>query len=423
VDVEQYSRVTYTDARGRFRFTDLSPGTYHLQIQAEGCRAWAGDLDFSAGLARDVELERMRRVVARDVDPFVRVDGEQFIVNGQEFRFIGVNLRGLVHYGTDTFKNWDGRPAQKEHQHQQLAEARRMGARVVRVFLAAKDAAHQEVGDRLARVLALLESDDRLKDMYLILCFTDIYHNTPFHPQGDDPFYETQPDGWTLLNRAWFEGGYTQNYLPFVDHIVTTFHHHPQIFAWEIGNELKVTTGHQFRRLFIRFNHEVAQHIAAVDPNNHLITTGMLSTKHAGLGFPGALQLYRLPHISFVTNHIYNGGFDFTSGCRQGNLQGHGDDSAVAQHQEVGKPLVVEEAGYDATRDTPSRGTEVQEDMRRWFDEKRARGYMQWAFMSGGDIGDGDSCRGMDQALHTDWDSLFTSFQDRAKQLGTPIPS
>jgi hypothetical protein len=29
----------------------------------------------------------------------------------------------------------------------------------------------------------------------------------------------------------------------------------------------------------------------------------------------------------------------------------------------------------------------------------------------------------MEQALHTDWDSLFEAFQERAKDPGTPIPS
>lgn len=293
-----------------------------------------------------------------------------------------------------------------------------MGARVVRLFLAAKDASHEEVGNRLAGVLQLLE--EHFSDMYLILCFTDLYENTPFHPRGDDGFYQSQ-GGFSILNRAWFEERYTDNYLPFVEHIVRTFHHHPQIFAWEIGNELKMLMGPQPRRLFIKFNHDVAERIAELDPDNHLITTGMLSTKHAGLGIPGATQLYGSPHISFLTNHIYNGGFDFTSGCREGNLVGHGDDSSVAK--EVGKPLIIEEAGYDALRNSPDRVEELREDMRRWFDEKGARGYMQWGFMSGGDIGDGDNCRGMDQAFHTDWDSLFAAFQERAGNLGTPIPS
>jgi hypothetical protein len=419
--VEQYNRVTYTDAQGKFLFVDLPPGAYQVQVLAEGCQAWVRDLDFSTDLARDVRLETLSRAAPRAADPFVRVDGDQFIVNGEKFRFIGVNLRGLAHYGNDTFNKWENRPAQKEDQHKQLAEARRMGARVVRLFLAARDAPPQEVGERLTGVLKVLESDNLLQDMYLILCFTDIYKNTPFHPQGDDDFYESQ-HGWELLNRAWFEGGYTKNYLPFVEHIVRTFHHHPQIFAWEIGNELKLMTGPQYRRLFIKFNHDVANHIAQIDPSNHLITTGLLSTRHADLGTPGALQLYSSPHISFVTNHIYNGGFDYTAGCRVGDKIGHGDDSSVAQHPSIRKPLIVEEAGYDAERQSPARGQDAAEDMRRWFDEKGARGYMQWAFMSGGNIGDGDSCRGMDQALHTDWDSLYTAYKDRARNLGTLGP-
>lgn len=416
-DVEQYNRVAYSDAQGRFRFVELLPGTYRAQVFAPDY--WAFDDEFSTDQPLDVELRRIRREesFAFAVDAFVRVERDRFIVDNNEFRFVGVNLRGLAHYGTDTFRNWDGRPAQKEHQRQQLAESRRMGARVARLFLAAKDTSPEEVGNRLRGVLQLLE--EHFHDMYLILCFTDLYENTPFHPRGDDGFYQSQ-GGFSILTREWFEGGYKENYLPFVEHIVRTFHHHPQIFAWEIGNELKMLTGEKPIRLFIKFNHEVAERIAELDPSNHLITTGMLSTKHAGMGFPGAKDLYGSPHINFLTNHIYNGGFDFTSGCREGDLLGHGDDSAVAK--EVRKPLIVEEAGYDALRNDPDRAVEVREDMRRWFDELGAQGYMQWAFMSGGDIGDGDSCRGMDQALHNDWDSLFAAYQERARNLGTPIP-
>ncbi len=416
-DVEQYNRVAYSDAQGHFRFVELPLGTYHVRVLARDYRAWTLDLEFSTDLTRDVKLRRIDRIPSFVIDPFVRVDGDQFIVDDREFSFIGVNLRGLAHYGTDTFRNWDGRPAQKEHQRHQLAEARRMGARVVRLFLAAKDASHEQVGNRLAGVLQLLE--EHFKDMYLILCFTDLYENTPFHPRGDDGFYQSQ-GGFSILDRAWFEEGYKENYLPFVEHIVRTFHHHPQIFAWEIGNELKMLMGEKPVRLFIKFNHDVAKRIAELDPDNHLITTGMLSTKHAGMGLPGARDLYNSAHINFLTNHIYNGGFDFTSGCREGNLVGHGDDSAVAK--EVGKPLIIEEAGYDALRDSPNRAEVVREDLRRWFDEKGARGYMQWGYMSGGDIGDGDNCRGMDQAFHTDWDSLFTTLQERARNLGTSIP-
>ncbi len=414
-DTETYKRVTYTDAQGSFRFLDLPPGAYRLQVFSPGFSTWAQDLEFSTDRFLDLELERVVRAVARAADPFVRVHGDQFIVNGQEFRFVGVNLRGLVHYGAD-------KPvlehSNKEDRKRQLAVARRLGARVVRVFLAASNAPPQDIGERLAEVLELLE--DRFRDMYLILCFTDLYINTPFHPKGDDRFYREQPDGFTILDREWFEGGYQENYLPLVEHIVRTFHWHPQIFAWEIGNELKVTTGPTFRRLFIKFNHDVARFISDLDPSQHLITTGMLSTKHAGLFFPGATQLYGSPHISFVTNHIYNGGFDFSEGCRQGGLIGHGDDSSVAK--EVGKPFIIEEAGHDALKESPSRRAEVSEDMRRWFDEKGARGYMQWGFMSGGDIGDGDGCRGMDESLHSDWDDLFRVYQDRARFLGTPIP-
>ena len=56
-------------------------------------------------------------------------------------------------------------------------------------------------------------------------------------------------------------------------------------------------------------------------------------------------------------------------------------------------------------------------DMETLF-ARGARGYMQWAFMAGNaDNGDGDKDRGMDRRFHTDWDTLFDAYRQRAAQL------
>jgi hypothetical protein len=51
-----------------------------------------------------------------------------------------------------------------------------------------------------------------------------------------------------------------------------------------------------------------------------------------------------------------------------------------------------------------------------------ACGYMQWAFMAGGDNGDGDRDRGMDRHFHPDWDGLWNIYTLRVKALhGLPV--
>ena len=65
----------------------------------------------------------------------------------------------------------------------------------------------------------------------MIAALTDFYVDTPFHPQGDDGFYQQDLNGFTVLNHQWFAGGYQTNYQPFVQHLVSRFANHEGVFA------------------------------------------------------------------------------------------------------------------------------------------------------------------------------------------------
>src|SRR5690606_35136666 len=129
------------------------------------------------------------------------------------------------------------------------------------------------------------------------------------------------------------------------EQIVTAFRHEPNIFAWEIGNELKLDRGNLADpndpnpNLFVRFNLDVAALIKRLDPN-HLVTTGMKSTHHAWLHTP-ALQeaLYTPPNIDFVTIHSYEGMTD-----QEGDRRVYEDGPLAIR---LNKPFIVEEAGFD----------------------------------------------------------------------------
>lgn len=382
---ERYTRVAITGADGRYHFPDLLPGRYELEVTAAGYKPLHLTVEADGDLVRDLDLERFLIVTPRDL-AFVTAQGTHFVVLGRQFQFTGVNLRGLAYYDTDKY--------QHARQRDQLKAAREMGARVVRLFLPHKDAPTSEVKARLTNLLNLLRSE--FPDIYLIVALTDLYINSNHFPQGDERFYVKYPDNWTLLGRQWFEGGYKQNYLPFVEAIVSAFRKEPHILAWDIGNELKLP---EARPVFIDFNLAMAQRIRELD-GNHLIATGMMSTRHAGLQFPGQRRLYGSPHIDLVTNHIYNADY-------------RDDDSALAA--ELKKPFLVEEAGFDAARED-NRTERIRQDMKTMF-ERGARGYMQWGFMAGSDNNDGDKDRGMDHALHSDWDGLFNVYKDRAFRL------
>ena len=106
-------------------------------------------------------------------------------------------------------------------------------------------------------------------------------------------------------------------------------------------------------------------------------------------------RLYQSPHLDFITNHAYNGN-EPPSPVE--------DDSDLAQL--LGKPLIIEEAGFD--RNTyPNRPEKTREDMAKWFGQG-ASCYMPWGFVATDfDNNDGDVNVGMTGPLHPDYAHLY----------------
>lgn len=327
-------------------------------------------------------------------------DGE-FMLDGTRFRFIGVNTRGLVHYGNGDPSDPFLRHTHPEHRTTQLAEAQRMGARVVRVTLAYRSSTTEQVKERLAELLRLAHQ----YDLYILPAFMDVHHDTQLYPAGEEERYTVEAHV-RMLGTGFYEKGYRKRYLPFVREIVSTFRDVPRIFAWELGNEFKPFAGPQgpfYPQLFIEFAHHMADEIHELD-SQHLITTGIISTANLACLPDQARALYRHPHLDFLTVHTYDG-------------EGTGDDHLLAQ--ELGKPLIVEEIGFSG----PDRVERVKEALALWLEQREARGFMQWGFMATSeDIGDGAHGRGMDPVLPSNkkyWDGLFQAYQERANRLKT----
>ena len=117
------------------------------------------------------------------------------MIDGKPFRFVGMNIRGLVHYGDKQFLNF----SEEQHRIVQLDAARDMGARVVRVFLGNKLRSVAETAARLEATLALADQ----RDLYMIVAFTNIFNTVGFFPQGDEHFYTGEGDklSYRLLPR------------------------------------------------------------------------------------------------------------------------------------------------------------------------------------------------------------------------------
>ena len=410
---KRYARQAYSNTRGRFTFDGLLPGAYELIVTAPNTEPYRTGFSIQESAELDIKLRPlvlpMARTIARSAraHDFVQVAGQDFVEQGRSFPFIGVNIRGLVHYGdTSTLQH-----STQGHRQEQLRAAYDMGARVVRVFLPSMHADVNTTIDRLHQTIKIIS--DSHPGLYLLPCFANLYADVPFRIPGDESFYRRIDPNWhgDLLAGDFFHGGFEQNYLPFVRQVVQTFCHEPVIFGWGVGNELKLNpaTGASMDDVnlnaFVNFMHRAAQEIRNLDPN-HLITTGMISTRHCHMEHLHGMKerLYGGGHFDFMTVHCYNHEYD-------------NDDGPLAAA--LNMPYIIEEAGFDTGFGGGDRASLLRADMDRWFGNG-AKGYMQWGFMAThNDMGDGDGKSGMDRTLHNDWDPLFNLFRARANHLAS----
>ena len=84
---------------------------------------------------------------------FVTAHNGSFIVNGQQLRFIGVNIRKLV-YMT---------PAEQDAQ---LTAARSMGVKVIRVYAARTDKSNADIIAALKNLLGRVAADNDIQVYY-----------------------------------------------------------------------------------------------------------------------------------------------------------------------------------------------------------------------------------------------------------------
>lgn len=319
---------------------------------------------------------------------FVSASGGTFWLHGEEFRFIGANIRGMTHYGEGDILPYS------DASHRALncdALRNEMNGRVARVFVSCRYASPTETGNRLQETIEVAEQ----YDIYLIAAFTDMY-STGMNPQGDDVYY-TQPGSvGPMLDHAFFSGGYTVNYLPQVEYLVERFKNEPRIFAWELGNEIRDITS---PTTFITFCETVHDAIRAID-QNHMIAVGT-SCGMSGFTYAQAVSLFD-DRFDFLVGHPYNGS-DWE------------DDTDIADA--VGKPFLVEEAGFDSGI-FPDRPASTDADVAKWIG-RGADGYMQWGLMASPyDNGDGDRTFGVDRVWHTDWDGYSAVYTYWGNLLG-----
>ena len=126
----------------------------------------------------------------------------------------------------------------------------------------------------------------------------------------------------------------------------------PTIFAWELGNEPRGSTGTP-PSVLTRWADEMSSYLKSIDPN-HLVAVGDEGflegesehwTYHADNGVDHR-KLTALPAIDFATFHMYPETWGTGFGWSERWIDDH-----LSVARELGKPTVLEEYGLKVTRD------------------------------------------------------------------------
>lgn len=324
---------------------------------------------------------------------------------------IGFNVRGLAHYGYHDLYKY----AEASYVDDILAETKRLGGTILRIYLANKYISDDKTATRLDDLLTKAENFD--PNISFIVSFINYYEDTGNYPQSAAGYYDksTHPDyPVPLLNANFYRSGYKTSYLPFVKTVIDKNKLHNNIYAWEIGNELQAPNP----QLMIDFAKDVSSKIREYDPNReHKISTGFLRASHA-VNQPVknnadlATQLYSsLTDVDMISVVTYSG-----------DNEGIADITWAAQNNKI--PIVAE-GGFS---NQLSENTPTGRDRSKAFAESidtytglGAKAYIIWGFLPKSfnqNKEDGDGKLGFDNLWHTDYDQINEVIQSK---LNIPI--
>jgi hypothetical protein len=352
--------------------------------------------------------------------PFVTSSGAGFLCNGASYKAVGVNLRGTAFLGVSEID-------------EQLRSLSSMNARVIRVFITRND---RDINQTKQAIYDLINTARGINPrMRFVLSLTDFY-STGYNVAGDSGFYN---NGLLTNARGWYGSGFRTNYKPFVGLLVQEFKNAPEIFAWELGNELSVGTDSTAdSNVMLTFAYEMGNYIRSLGAQQ-MITTGFISSHHASAGKYNGRTLAQLAAafysswnsqaspFNFLSIHGYNNEWAAPGG------NSTYDDWLWAQNN---KPYFLGEIGFSGGGTSAcgafgggswdgitipgtagGRSDAVRISVDRFMDVKGADAVLQWGFMTGADNAEGDRCFGLDTAFHSDWTAVYGYYQSKGSVL------
>jgi len=312
---------------------------------------------------------------SKQASPFAKVDGNQFVINGKPYHYIGANfwygaILGSTGMGGDRNRLISELDFMKSNGIDNLriliGSDGEMGIPTkVEPTLQVKPGVYN---DTIFDGLDFLLSEMGKRGMYAVLYFTNAWEWSGGYGQylnwagkGKNPIPNI--DGWQAYMK------YVKQYASceechkmLKDHIKAImsrtnrysklkYTDDPAIFAWEIGNEPRAFSDEN-KPAFVAWLREMSAYIKSID-KNHMVTIGS-EGKH---GCEEDMALFEKthsdPNIDYLTMHIWPKNWGWLDNKDiPGKLQLSIDSTAVymdehiAVAEKLGKPIVLEEFGY-----------------------------------------------------------------------------
>jgi len=304
---------------------------------------------------------------------FVQVKDGQFVLNGEPYRFIGMNYW----YGPLL-----GAPgADRERLHRELDFLKEHGTTNLRVMVGvegvSKNNAHAnfplqiEPGvydDNLLDGLDYFMAEAGKRDIKVVLFLTNNWEWSGGYAQylnwmgwGDYPypaekgwpaflefigkFYDCVECTEAFKRHCEFIIGRTNKYtnVKYVDD--------PTLMAWEIANEPRPNGAHN-KDIYRQWIGDIAKFIKSLD-SNHILTAGTEGTMGTEYDIQLWKDIHSFPEVDYTTIHIWAknwswikfDNFDSTFVVTKEKMQQYIKDHALIA-EELGKPMVIEEIGF-----------------------------------------------------------------------------
>ena len=278
---------------------------------------------------------------------FVKVNGPDFVLNGEPYRFVGVNASYLA-----------GPFFPEEEALPMIPALAARGVQVVRIWVEPWCDP-----DRLERLLDL-------------------------GGQHNLRFIVTLQNFFAQLDGNWFRGRYESVDLPHIRNLVPRFAGRPEILMWELMNEPTCPSGDEGADCWdalVRWAEVTSSEIKSLDAN-HLVSVGTQRSDGRETSLLAFQRLHSLPSIDVISAH-----------CSVGSLESDGLVGELAIARELGKPMYLGELFYVGQDESCiPLGEEVLQQRARAVEqdlvlsrELGIQGYVLWeyAYRGGVDMG------------------------------------